>query len=636
MAIDLKSGIEIKKAQEWAIARIKELDIAYEPHFKIALEHYMNYNSKTFKSFYKGRADTFVPLSFQIVETILARYMRAIHQPKIPFPLQGIGEEDKLAQQKIEALFHIQQRQQVKMYLKHLDYFRGMLMYGRGYAKMKWRTEYRKVRKLVAEPGFTQIGGMPIPTVMKTTSKQEIILKYDCWDFIPTDYFDMRVDPEAPNADIQRAGFVVEKRMIDWSVLKKMATQVDSESRPIYSNFDDLEGKGDAAMTEEEIDRKLAMNINISALNAIKQDGVKHRLDEIWCTYDIDGDGIAEEGVLMTILDQKRIIRCELNPLWHNEYPYISSNTFRRPNEFLGQGLLDATRKIQYEINDKRNQSLDYGSMALNASWIVGDGAGLEDSQIRMSQHGVLRVRDKNQIETMKFPAELMQLAEQANAIMESNMREATGATRSVAGLQQGGPRQTASQFAQLLAQAGERGRLGLDSYAEEAHREIGYQAHALNQQFLRRDTYVRLTEEERGFFDTFKGGNLTRADLAQDVDFIKPNFADQEGEALRNQNLTSFLQIIQTLPDSPANRILLQKTVHKIWTDQFKFDERELFDSRGTIFDFALEAQQPQAGGPDAIDEGGPVPPGATPNVNDFSGDLGAASGLINTGGVN
>ncbi len=627
MAINIKTAVELKKAEKWAISRLDEIENAYAPHFKIALENYMNYNSKTFKRFYKGRADVFVPLSFQIVEVILARYMNAIYQQKMPFPMQGIGEFNKMNEEKLQALFHIQQKQNVKMYLKHLDYFRGMFIYGRGYGKMKWRSQYRKVTRLVNEPIEQIEGAFPVPKMMRTRGKQEIILKYDCWDFTPVDYFDMLVDPEAENGDIQRASFVSEKRMISWDELNRIGTQVDGEGKPIYQNFADLEGKGDAELTSEDLDRKLSMHINISAINNMRQDGKKHRIDEIWCEYDIDGDGMAEEGVLLTLLDKKRIIRAELNPLWHNEYPYISSNTFRRPNEFMGQGLLDATRKIQYEINDKRNQALDFGTMSLNASWIIGDGAGIEDSQIRASQFGVLRVRDMNQIAPMKFPVELIQVAEQANAIMEANMRETTGATRSVQGLQSGGPRQTASQFSQLLAQAGERGRLGLDSYAEEAHTEIGRQGMALNQQFLRRDVYIRLTKEEQGYFKLFgEGQNITRADLVMGTEFIKPNFSDQEGEALRNQNLTAFLQIIQTLPDSPANRIILQKVIHKIWTKQMKFEEDELFDEEGNILDFALkEAEGGIQGDNTPQDEGGPIQPGAPAfDPNAFANEFG------------
>lgn len=628
MAILLKSANDIKKCENWAISRIREIEDAYDARHRVSLEHYMNYNSKTFKKFYNGRADVFVPLSFQLVEIQLARFMRAIYQQKIPYDLEGIGPINILQEEKMKGLIDVQQKQFAKMYIRHLDYFRSMFIYGRGYGKMKWRTKYQKVTKLFAEESVLPEGSLSIPKHIKVSSKQDLVLKYDSWEFTPVDYFDMFVDPLAKDGDLQNANFVAEKRIIDWTELKELGSQLDGTGKPLYMNFDDMHNRGDGALTDEDISRKLALGMNVTAIDAMRQDGKKHEIHEIWCHYDVDSDGIIEQNVILTLLDRKRIIRADFNPLWHGDYPYISSSMYRIPNEFLSQGLLDHTRKIQYEINDKRNQSLDFGTMSLNAAFIAGDGAGVEDNQIRMTQHGVIRVRDASQLTTVKFPAELMQLAEQANLIMESNMRDAVGSTRSLAGLPQGGPRQTASQFTQTLAQAGERGRLALDTYAEEAHGEIPKHAHALNQQFLRRDMTLRLTEDQQANFKELKTGQVvTRADLAMDLAFKSPNFADIESEAIRNQNLSSMLQIVQTLPDTPPNRVLLQKLIHKIWTDQFNFDEKELFDNQGQVLDFSQQPSQAIDGNQTASDEGGPVQSNEDFSANDFADDLASAA---------
>lgn len=636
MAILIKTETEIKKAANWAIARLEEIENAYQARHRVALEHYMNYNSKTYKKFYNGRADTFVPLSFQLVEIQLARFMRAIYQQKFPYDLEGIGPVNVLLEEKNRALIDLQQKQFAKMYIRHLDYFRSMFIYGRGFAKMKWRTEYKKVTKLVVdEPSEPPQGSLPVSPIIKVSGKQDLILTYDSWEFTPVDYFDMFVDPLAKDGDLQNASFVAEHRIISWDELRTMGAQKDSRGMPLYTNFSDMENRGDAALTDEAITRKLALGMNVTAIDAMKQDGKKHHIHEIWCDYDIDGDGVVERGVILTLLDRKRIIRADFNPLWHADLPYVSSSMYRVPNEFLSQGLLDSTRKMQYEINDKRNQALDYGAMSLNASWIVGDAAGIEDNQIRMTQHGVIRARDASQVQPIKFPAELMQLAEQANVIMESNMRDAVGSTRSLAGLPQGGPRQTASQFTQTLAQAGERGRLSLDTYAEEAHGDIGKYAHALNQQFLRRDMRIRLTEEQQSKFNELKNGDVVqRQDLALDVVFKSPNFADIEAEAIRNQNMTTMLQIVQTLPDSDANRILLQKLIHKVWTDQFNFDEKELFGPDGQILPFSQNPTNVVDGNQTSSDEGGPVQSNENFNPSTFAKDLASSANGSNNGG--
>ena len=146
---------------------------------------------------------------------------------------------------------------------------------------------------------------------------------------------------------------------------------------------------------------------------------------------------------------------------------------------------------------------------------------------------------------------------------------------------------------------------------------------------------YLRLTQDQESKFKELKtNAPLMRQDLAQDLMFIAPNFADLESEAIRNQNMTTMLQIVQTLPDSEPNRKLLQILIHKIWTDQFNFDEKELFDENGQPLQFNQQAAQPIDGNQTSSKDGGPVQSNENVTPNDFANDLAAAANDSNTGG--
>ena len=283
-------NISAKAEQELIPMFVKRLEDAenyYDTRFKIAKEHYKNYNSIRSKRFYNGRSDIFVPLSFMVVETLVARIMRIIYAEPVLVSLEGVGPSDKDREERIRALMQMQQKKLVKLWPKLLDYWRGKAMYGRAYAKMEWRTDYRTVTKTeavtgkgkkidnltefrkspeerdpegarelelvselesqlgVAPPEQDEVrdttfpieeGGVNDDRRVKVKTKEVRVASYDCWDFVPLDFFDVLVDPMAPNGDIQRASWAsIRSLMADEEtskILRIAASLVASAPRP--------------------------------------------------------------------------------------------------------------------------------------------------------------------------------------------------------------------------------------------------------------------------------------------------------------------------------------------------------------------------------------------------------------------
>lgn len=607
MPIKINSKSRLDEVLKEAVQWIEDIEDSRQNTDRLAMELYKNYNSIRSRRFYNGDSDIFVPFSFMMVETMVAKIMRAIFAEPIPVPIAGVGPEDKDQADKIRALLHMQQKSSVKLWSKMLNYWRAKCIYPRAYAEMYWRTDYRKVRKpkvekTPAEGGPVEEGAISKPSFTKVTSEETTVVEYDCWDIRNLDYFDVGVDPTAPDSDIQRAKFTYVRSLVTDQELKIMADQKNEDDEPLYQQVKDMEGSGDGVYTDDYIDQKALIGINLHNLPSIANKGDRHEMMTCYMHIDINGDGVLEKDCLVVILDRKQIIRVERNPWWHGRKPYLSGSYFERPNQFEGMSLIQPVRKIQYEINDKRNQELDSATYSLMHNWIVGADSGIETEQIRVRQGGVIHADNIDQIREVVFP-DLAAAGQRAEAIMESNMREAIGVTRSVQGVQEAGPRQTATEFSQMLAQAGDRTRLIIETFGQKEWAELWNMAHSLNQQHLKQDTFVRLTErdslgfeffgtetitgelDEDGFPEAdFEAGEaiVSEADLAMDVDFIIQSFGEVEMENLRNANLTTFLQLTASLPPDESNRTFFNMIIRKYWTDVMKMPLEELIDDNG------------------------------------------------------
>jgi len=492
-------NVSAKEAQELE-GRLKTLiedaEDVYDTRFRIAKEHYKNYNSIRSKRFYVGRADVFVPFSYIVVETLVSKIMKIIYSEPVLVSLEGIGPTDKDREERVRALLHHQQKKNVKLWTKLADYWRTRCIYGRSYAEIDWRTEWKTVKKNkvvdkdgqdvddltdfqsfspeeeelrdlqeldlpgaddgdLSRPSPVREAGIADDKRVRVETTEERVATYDCWDFTNLDFFDVLVDPMAPDASIQRAKWAAVRSYIEDDDLEEWGNREDADGKPIFENWQDAIDSGVGAIDEDLEDRKNLLGLNINVLKELRGDSKRHELHKIFLNYKFDGDKHVSKNAVFYLLDRQTLIRAEKNPWWHGKKNIISGAYTRRPNEFLGQSALDPIRKIQYEINDKRNQELDAAGFVLNPIWLVGDDAELEDENIRISQQTAIKVADVNAIKPLVFP-DMTSVGQRAGAILEENLRETTGVTRSIQGISDPG-RQTAQEFNQLINQASER-----------------------------------------------------------------------------------------------------------------------------------------------------------------------------------
>jgi len=630
----------LKDCKEW----IERIDKARDTLDELNLDNWNNYNLITDKVFYEGDARVFIPICFMLVETLVARLISSIFNEPVPVPLMGMGPEDKDQQDRIRALLHHQQRTQVKLKRKFTEYVRSRCIFTKAFAKITWKTEYRTIKRrvLVEEevsepleplsplegggpdeldviPGEEAIGpetlsglpeeieetgegvsetpqgGLPDHPKAKWTVEEERVPVYDCWDLEVKDYFNMGVDPLASDDNIQNARFTYEKILISDSALQLMAEELDADGEKKYK----IEAPGDHSNAttnsfedDKVIEKKRLIGIDVSTFDETRnpENEGMHELHICYYTTPFSDGTFPEKNALFTLLNKTFLIQAEKNPWFHGMRPYISGSTFPRPKEFDGQSVCSVARTQQYEMNAKRNQALDADTFNMMQMMLAGSEAGIEDNQFIASQNGIVHCDDINQIRNIVFP-NFSQNGHIAEGMLKQDVREATGITEALQGVDSSGPRKTAFQVGQTLSQGSERLKLILEEIGTNEWPQLFEMAHYLNQQFLTQDTFIRFTERERIGFKFFgnkednKGSaeeKITLKEIAMPVDFVGMDFQEKELENIKNNKIVEFFSLVSQFPPSPENRTFFNIILRKVWTKVLKEPLEELVDDKG------------------------------------------------------
>lgn len=643
MAFEIKSGDEaariLKDCKEW----IQRIDDSRDTLDELNLDNWNNYNNITDKVYYEGDANVFVPICFQLSETLVSRLISSIFNESVPVPLMGMGPEDKDQQERIRALLHHQQKTQVKLKRKFTEYVRSRCIFTKSYAKVTWRTDYRTIKRRVlveeeapvqeeqpeldelegllgedvvegvettlsglpeasdepiegAEDTDTHQGGLPDHPKAKWAVEEERVPVYDCWDLEVKDYFNMGVDPLTSDNDLQNTRFMYEKVLVSDSELALMTEELDADGEnKKYKFFTPGDHENATTISFEDdkvIDKKRLIGIDVSTLEHTKnpENEGMHEIHTCYYTTPFKRGTFPEKHALFTLLNKTYLIQAEKNPWFHGMIPYISGSTFPRPKEFEGQSVCSVARTQQYEANAKRNQALDADTFNMMQMLLAGSEAGIEDNQFTASQNGIIHCDDINQIRNIVFP-NFSQNGYNAEAFLKRDVREATGITEAIQGLDDQGPRKTAFQVGQNLSQGSERLKLILEEIGTNEWPQLFEMAHYNNQQFLTKDTFVRLTESERIGFKFFGNENDTKGpieekislkDIAMPVDFVGMDFQEKELENIQNNKIVQFFETVSKFPPSPENRTFFNIVLRLIWTKVLKKPLEDLIDDKG------------------------------------------------------
>ena len=94
---------------------------------------------------------------------------------------------------------------------------------------------------------------------------------------------------------------------------------------------------------------------------------------DIYCYYDIDGDGIDEDLLVTFDFGSKRVLKWRFNP--YDRRPFEASRYQRRAYLFYGLGVVEMLRPFQKAITNQMNNWLDNSALANTRFWVARHGA---------------------------------------------------------------------------------------------------------------------------------------------------------------------------------------------------------------------------------------------------------------------
>jgi len=310
---------------------------------------------------YPHMARLFIPYTFSSIETVIPRMVEAIFSSE---PIVAVKPYERAYMDKakiMEVLLNYQ--------LKRMDYFNTFLIlakmcltYGTCISKVDWRTEHREKRKpelVLDEAGFPVYDSDGVTP--KYTKKKNKILFYDDPYIYPVDILKFFIDPKA--LSIQGAEYCI---LVTETTMDRLK---DMESQGIYSRISEVEDvKGTTTFDRgrerfDNVDKNNPSD-NVGGNKEFKSNRVT--LYEYW-----------EKDRVITVAEEKVVIRDEENPYWHCQIPFVAGKICPVENEFYGIGIPEMTETLQNELNDVRNQRMDNVTIAMNKMFIATRGSDI-------------------------------------------------------------------------------------------------------------------------------------------------------------------------------------------------------------------------------------------------------------------
>lgn len=479
--------------------------LPYEENWERWYRLYRSYINRNKKDW---RSKVFMPEVFQTIETVLPRMVAQL--PK--FLVNPKGPEDVAAAKKMEMLL-AWATENSNLYVELIDVFKDALMYGTGILKTMVKPIYAYGRKPVPIFG-EEIQRIPEPLmdpdtgdVLRDPDGNPVIEERELRYQVPAgvemqryryttyegpmaqciDLWNFWVAPEAE--DVQNADFVIHQTFKRWEDVKRLIA--DGTYR-VPDDFDET-AFFDQSQDMPHMKRQQSIDMGSTNRNANRK---KIKVEEFWIN-----DGADNPGRVITIANEKLILRVQENPFDHGEKPFIRFVDYKQAHEFWGVGEIEAVEGLQDLMNAIVNQRVDNVRLSMDRAYAVNVGQ-LEDTRDLVRRPGqVIRVKgDGMRPGDVVQPIDFGDVTGSAFAEAEQTQRMMERVT-AVSGLQQGVDTPALTDTATGMAMLSEAGATRFAHKVRQAEimslKPLGYQYGSLLQQFTSEPTQVRLTSAD-------------------------------------------------------------------------------------------------------------------------------------------
>lgn len=537
------------------------------PYFTDFDRYYKMFESYVNESKSIWQTKIFIPIVYSIVERFLPRILS--NKPTVNFmprseksfakdPITGEPRDLIKAAQNMQSLFDWQWEMQSRlkdggMYVELLRFVKDALIVGTSIAKVPWIKESRR------EKGFNGKGEVQI--------KNKVY--FDGPSFEHVDPYDFYFDPEA--LDIQRASWVIHKTRRTLDELREINAAKGVE---IYKNLDIVETLTQDNLAASENDFKYRRKVALGNGQVLVWDRTtgKYEVMECWGMFpklDANGkplDSQELEPRVVTVVGRSVVVRDVPYPYWHGKKPFIAYTPFPRNYEFYGVPIIKHVERLQFYMNEFVSQKFDNQVINLNQMLVVDPAANVDDWQLVWRPGGVIKahpefikplaVGDVTQgiDDSLNYLNEMAQLATglsdyytTGTNAQQTDNKTATGANLIEENIQ------TRVQEAVSVLE-------------EQVIKELGYQWHGLDGQFVKFPQLVRVIGDNgKPEFPL-----VMPEDIRNDYDvMVESGTTQPTNQALQRNQFINLIQLIQ------GNPIMAQSTD---WAEI----EKELFKRFG------------------------------------------------------
>ena len=265
----------------------------------------------------------------------------------------------------------------------------------------------------------------------------------------------------------------------------------------------------------------------------------------------VDGKNVEEEKLklcIITILNEKKVIRCQETPFHHGRKSYIIHQLIANEFEIYGYGVPELGEQYQAEINDTENQMLDNRSRILNSerAVVVAQLEYPDMRDLKSRQNGIIRLAsgaDAKKAITWHLPPDLTGTALQSATLLKNEYMSTAGANISRQGqIAKSGT--TATEINQMNTFSDQLLWLIKVLWERQFVAPIVERVQLLDEQYIRRKRAIQYIGKEGILIDT----NIRPEDIYGNFNVGIKGTIDMQANMVKSQQMIQGAQIFAPL----------------------------------------------------------------------------------------
>lgn len=408
-----------------------------------------------------GIAEVFIPLARKHVNMIESEASNALFTRDDYFSTYGVGDKRENQEDAVKAYKIIKSYSDTEEYVPEFELaVKQCLIYGFTCGEIVYvKEEYDHLRKVIVEvpqiandgsPMVIDVNGKQIPQMrkeIKVVSEHLIISR----PRIETrDVYRLFINHNSNNPLNED---IIYRDSISAQRLLMLADQGVYDSNAVQETIK-------SASTFDKTDTETSNPPTFLDSMKVKGDEINNRY-EVLRFYGLFETGNKnnrrQEQYIIDIAERKHVLRVIKNPFYSQYKPFVECTYDTMLNEAYVDGIIDVEKSLQYEINDKENQSLDAVSFQLNSPWLKSKRSKIKNTEIAISRRRPNYIIETNEMDGLRKIEEPVNVAHISSEIQRLvNFADtSTGAVSILSGVPTGTQADRSGKSLGILASGG-------------------------------------------------------------------------------------------------------------------------------------------------------------------------------------